>query len=134
MNARQLLFICLAGWLNRQKQLGIEHLQEEVKILREQLDKKPRFTDDGSNARTGASPAASSGLRCLARPSEAHFSIGSKRAKARPSAHELIGSIESAGHGGPAPGFDAARPHSRGPKVLAISRRYRSDPPGNQAI
>lgn len=36
MNALQLLFICLAGWLNRNQQLVIEYLQE-VKVLREQM-------------------------------------------------------------------------------------------------
>lgn len=46
MNALQLLLVCLAGWLNRNQQLVIEYLQEEVKVLREQLGKKPRFTDD----------------------------------------------------------------------------------------
>jgi transposase len=46
VNTLQLLLVCLAGWLNRNQQLVIEYLQEEVKILREQLDKKPRFTDD----------------------------------------------------------------------------------------
>ena len=45
MNALQLLLICLAGWLNHNQQLVIEYLQEEVKVLREQLDKKPRFTN-----------------------------------------------------------------------------------------
>jgi putative transposase len=46
VNALQLLLICLVGWLNRNQQLVIEYLQEEVKVLREQLDKKPRFSDD----------------------------------------------------------------------------------------
>jgi transposase len=46
VNALQLLLVCLAGWPNRNQQLVIEYLQGEVKILREQLDKKPRFTDD----------------------------------------------------------------------------------------
>ena len=46
MNGLQLLLICLAGWLNRNQQLVIEYLQEEAKVLREQLDKKPRFTDN----------------------------------------------------------------------------------------
>ncbi len=46
MNTLQLLLICLAGWLNRNQQLVIEYLQAEVKVLREQLDKKPRFSDE----------------------------------------------------------------------------------------
>jgi hypothetical protein len=45
VNALQLLLICLAGWLNRNQQLVVEYLQEEIKILKEQLAKKPRFTD-----------------------------------------------------------------------------------------
>jgi hypothetical protein len=46
VNALQLLLICLAGWLNRNQQLVIEYLQEEVKVLKEQLGKRPRFTDE----------------------------------------------------------------------------------------
>jgi putative transposase len=46
VNALQLLLIGLAGWLNRNQHLIIEYLQQEVNVLSEQLDKKPRFTDD----------------------------------------------------------------------------------------
>ncbi|HWH70066.1 MAG TPA: hypothetical protein VNT26_11825, partial [Candidatus Sulfotelmatobacter sp.] len=46
MNPLQLLFLCLAGWVNRNQQHVIEYLQEEVKVLKEQLGKRPRFTDD----------------------------------------------------------------------------------------
>jgi len=46
VNPLQLLLVCLAGWINRHQQFVIEYLQEEVKVLREQLGKKPRFTDD----------------------------------------------------------------------------------------
>lgn len=46
MNALQFVLVCLAGWLNRKQQLVIEYLQEEVKVLREQLDRKPRFNHD----------------------------------------------------------------------------------------
>jgi len=38
--------ICLAGWVNRNQQDVIEYLQEEVRVLREQLGKKPNFNDD----------------------------------------------------------------------------------------
>ena len=34
------------GWVNRNQQNAIEYLQEEVKVLKEQLGKKPRFNDD----------------------------------------------------------------------------------------
>jgi hypothetical protein len=37
---------CFAGWLNRNQQNVIEYLQEQVKVLKEQLGKKPSFTDD----------------------------------------------------------------------------------------
>ena len=37
--------ICLAGWINRNQQNDIEYLQEEVKVLKEQLGKRPRFND-----------------------------------------------------------------------------------------
>ena len=40
------LVICLAGWLNRNQQEVIEYLQEEVRVLKELLGKKPRFNDD----------------------------------------------------------------------------------------
>ena len=46
MNALQLFLVCLAGWLNRNQQNVIQYLQEEVKVLKEQLGKKPRFSDD----------------------------------------------------------------------------------------
>jgi hypothetical protein len=46
VNTLQLLLLCFAGWLNRNQQLVIEYLQEEVKVLREQLGKKPRFNDE----------------------------------------------------------------------------------------
>jgi hypothetical protein len=40
-----MLLVCLAGWLNRHQQSVVEYLQEEVKVLKEQLGKKPRFSD-----------------------------------------------------------------------------------------
>ena len=46
MNHLQFFLICLAGWINRNQQNVIEYLQEEAKVLREQLGKKPRFNDD----------------------------------------------------------------------------------------
>ena len=46
MNAFHLLLVGVAGWLNRNQQNVIEYLQEEVKVLKEQLGTKPRFTDD----------------------------------------------------------------------------------------
>ena len=43
----RLLLICLAGWLNQQQQDAIEYLQEENRVLREQLSgKRLRFSDD----------------------------------------------------------------------------------------
>ena len=46
MNLLQFFMICLAGWINRNQQNVIEYLQEEVRVLKEQLGKKPRFNDD----------------------------------------------------------------------------------------
>ena len=46
MNRIQFFLICLAGWINRNQQNGIEYLQEEVRVLKEQLGKRPRFNDD----------------------------------------------------------------------------------------
>src|ERR1051326_3831525 len=47
MNAQiQILFLMIAGWINRHQQAIIEYLQEENRILLEQLGGKPRrFTD-----------------------------------------------------------------------------------------
>jgi hypothetical protein len=46
MNHLQFFLLCLAGWVNRNQQNAIEYLPEEVKVLKEQLGKKPRFNDD----------------------------------------------------------------------------------------
>ena len=45
MNLLQFFLVGLAGWVNRNQQYVIEYLQEEVKVLKEQLGKKPRFSD-----------------------------------------------------------------------------------------
>jgi len=47
MNAQlQFLFLMVAGWVNRHQQAVIEYLQEENRVLLEQLGGKPkRFTD-----------------------------------------------------------------------------------------
>ena len=43
----RLLLISLAGWVNQQQQDVIDYLQEENRILREQLGgKRLRFNDD----------------------------------------------------------------------------------------
>jgi hypothetical protein len=36
----------MAGWINRNQQNVIEYLQEEVRVLKEQLGKKHKFNDD----------------------------------------------------------------------------------------
>jgi hypothetical protein len=42
----QLLMMIFSGWVNRSQQNAIEYLQEENRVLREQLGGKPlRFTD-----------------------------------------------------------------------------------------
>jgi putative transposase len=46
MNPFTLLLISLAGWMNRNQQDVIAYLQEEIRVLKEQLSKKPRFNDD----------------------------------------------------------------------------------------
>ena len=46
-HAWQILVVALAGWLNQQQQNVVEYLQEENRVLREQLKgKRLRFTDD----------------------------------------------------------------------------------------
>src|SRR6266403_3946018 len=46
MNPLSLVLICLAGWMNRHQQVVIEYLQEEIRVLKEQLGKRPRFNDE----------------------------------------------------------------------------------------
>ena len=46
MNPLSLLLLCIAGWMNRNQQVIIEYLQEEVRVLKEQLGRRPRFNDD----------------------------------------------------------------------------------------
>ena len=46
MNPLSFLLVCFGGWMNRRQQAVIEYLQEEVRVLQEQLGKRPRFTDD----------------------------------------------------------------------------------------
>ena len=46
INPLTLLLISLAGWMNRNQQDVIAYLQEEIRVLKEQLSKKPRFNDD----------------------------------------------------------------------------------------
>ena len=41
----QLLLLCFAGWIHRHQQDLLEYLQEEIKVLREQLGRRPRFND-----------------------------------------------------------------------------------------
>ena len=46
MNPFLLLIVAVAGWMNRNQQKVIVYLQEEIRVLKEQLGKKPRFNDD----------------------------------------------------------------------------------------
>ncbi|MBL9166475.1 MAG: hypothetical protein JNN07_01900 [Verrucomicrobiales bacterium] len=46
MNPLSLLLVCCAGWMNRRQQAVIKCLQDEVRVLQEQLEKHPRFTYD----------------------------------------------------------------------------------------
>src|SRR5664279_1962025 len=45
MNPFAFLVLCVAGWMNRNQQDVIEYLQEEIRVLKELLGKKPRFND-----------------------------------------------------------------------------------------
>jgi hypothetical protein len=43
----QFLLLVFAGWVNRRQREVVEYLQEENRVLREQLgDRRLRFTDD----------------------------------------------------------------------------------------
>jgi len=46
MNPLSLVVTCVAGWMNRHQQEVIEYLQEEVRVLQEQLGRRPRFNDE----------------------------------------------------------------------------------------
>ena len=46
MNPLSFLLMCVAGWMNRHQQVVIEYLQEEIRVLKEQLGKRPRFNED----------------------------------------------------------------------------------------
>src|SRR5882724_10565131 len=46
MTPLDFLLVCFAGWMNHRQQLVIEYLQEEIRVLQEQLGKRPRFNDD----------------------------------------------------------------------------------------
>src|ERR1017187_4592748 len=45
MNPVAFLLLCASGWMNRNQQDVIEYLQEEIRVLKELLGKKPRFND-----------------------------------------------------------------------------------------
>ena len=47
----QLLLITVGGWVNQHQQAVIEYLQEEIRILFEQLGGKPKRFIDGQRAR-----------------------------------------------------------------------------------
>jgi hypothetical protein len=46
MNPLALVVTCVAGWMNRHQQVVIAYLQAEVRVLQEQLGRRPRFNDD----------------------------------------------------------------------------------------
>jgi transposase InsO family protein len=46
MNPLSLVVTCVAGWMNRHQQVVIEYLQEEVRVLQEQLGRRPRFNNE----------------------------------------------------------------------------------------
>src|ERR1035438_4287682 len=48
MNPLPFFLSYFAGWINRHQQVVIEYLEEEIRVLKEQLGKRPRFNDDQS--------------------------------------------------------------------------------------
>src|SRR4051812_32856376 len=47
LNPISFLVACLSGWLNHHQQLALDYLNEENRVLREQIgDRRIRFTDD----------------------------------------------------------------------------------------
>jgi putative transposase len=49
----QFVLVAVAGWINRQQQIVIEYLQEENRVLLEQLGGKPKRFTDSQRARLG---------------------------------------------------------------------------------
>src|SRR3954465_8649461 len=45
MTPLRFLLVCFAGWMNHRQQLVIEYLQEEIRVVQEQLGKRSRFHD-----------------------------------------------------------------------------------------
>lgn len=45
MNALSFLIVCIAGWMNRHQNHVIDYLTEEIRVLKEQLGRQPRFDD-----------------------------------------------------------------------------------------
>jgi len=64
----QFLLVALAGWINQQQRDVIDYLQEENRVLREQLaTKRLRFTDD-QRRRLAAKPGHSDDGCCARSP------------------------------------------------------------------
>ena len=53
----QLLFMSLAGWVNREQQETIDYLQTETQVLREKLGKKHILLNDNQRPRQGRQTA-----------------------------------------------------------------------------
>ena len=68
VNRLSLVVTCVAGWMNRYQQVVIEYLQEEVRVLREQWGRRPRFNDDQRRCRAlKVKTVGRQGLRHFAR-------------------------------------------------------------------
>jgi putative transposase len=65
MTPLRFLLVCFAGWMNHRQQLVIQYLQEEIRVLQEQLGKRPRFNDE--QRRRLAAKGKSIGRKGLAR-------------------------------------------------------------------
>lgn len=46
MNPFSFFIVCIAGWMNRHQNHIIEYLQEEIRVLKEQVGRRPRFDED----------------------------------------------------------------------------------------
>src|SRR4051812_20675436 len=65
MTPLRFLLVCFAGWMNHRQQLVIEYLQEEIRVVQEQLGKRSRFND--AQRRRLAAKGKSIGRKGLAR-------------------------------------------------------------------
>src|SRR6266478_8962298 len=77
MTPLRFLLVCVAGWMNHRQQLVIEYLQEEIRVLQEQLGKRAAV-QRGSTPSTGCQGQAhwAKGSRALGHCCDSRYTSG----------------------------------------------------------